>query len=256
MTADDEKSKRVLWLALSATPNNVGDVYMQALDVAAKISSSTSRQEAEYYISQIRSLARDAEIGWRLFASPPQPSHSPSDEEVIQTHTLIATLHSFCYGAERLDEASFFTGPASTPVRFYINSIYHYIAALYLLDKGNLPMGGTVFKVLQPMGLSSLLDPIRNVLDQPMEGDLSFGKTVKAIRNKFLVHGTFSPDDISTVVKKTQLHDMTQLLHLTQLIWDLFNHSFILKLKLIAILTSLGLDLEEFGKRVLAKYSP
>jgi len=231
----------IFWLGLSATRDNVGDIYERAIDLYGQIPSPHERQVAEYYITKIRSMAREADIGWRLFACPPMPAHSLTEEEQIQIITIVATLRSFCYGVERLDEASFVTGPDSTPVRFYINSLYHYIAALYLLDRNNDPIGGTVYKTLHPMGLASLLDPIAEVLAKPMNG-MSFGETVRKIRNDFLVHGRFSPDDIATVVARTRMRDLSQVIRLADLIWELFNQSFILKLKLIALLTQAGTD--------------
>jgi hypothetical protein len=252
MPTDEERVKHILFLALSATPDTVGDIYVQALDEQKQISNA-SQKEAEYYIAQIRGLARQAEIGWRIFSSPPTPSRKLSEEEQIQLITLIATLHSFCYGAERLDEASFVTGPDSAPIRFYINSLYHFIAALYLLNRDDDPIGGMVYKTLNPMGLSSLLDPIKEILEESMEGGYAFGETVRRIRNKFMVHGTFSPGDVSTVVKKTKLHDMTQLLRLTSLIWELFNRSFVLKLQLISLLTAQGVDTTNLAKAYAEK---
>lgn len=251
--SDDDRVKEVLFLALSATANNVGDVYVRVVDIYTHILSAEKQQLAEYYIAQVRSLARQAEIGWKLFANPP---HSPcplSDAEQIQLITIIATLNSFSYGVERLDESSFVIGPDSTPVRFYINSLYHFIAALYLLDKDNDPMGGMVYKTLHPMGFDDLLAPVRDVLNKSMDAGVTFGETIRRIRNDFLVHGTFSPADISAVVRVTKLHDRTQILRLTNLIWELFNQSFILKLKLIGILTASGVDPYELANRFIAR---
>src|SRR5574341_777673 len=251
--SDDDRVNEILLLALSTTPNNVGDVYARAVDIYNHILSAEKQQVGEYYIAQIRSLARQAEIGWRLFATPPQVPRPLSDDEQIQLIIIIATLHSFSYGVERFDEASFATGPDSTPVRFYINSLYHFIAALYLLDKDGDPMGGMVYKTLHPMGLDDLLDPVRDVLNKPMEAGVTFGETIRRIRNDFLVHGTFSPADISAVVRATRLQDMTQILRLTNLIWELFNHSFILKLKLIGLLTASGVDPYELAAQYVAR---
>jgi hypothetical protein len=236
-------------LAKTAATENIGDILIAALDLSSQIESSQGHQSAEFLLSQIRPLARNAEIGWRLFEAPPHPSHELDKDEIIKLITIVATLHSFCYGVERLDEASAATGASSTPVRFYINSIYHYISALYLLDKEKkkkkLPMGGMVFKVLEPMGLANLLDEIRILLDKSMGEDITFGETVRIIRNKFLVHGNFSPEDIAPVVKRTQMRDFNQINRLAQLIWNLFHQSLILKLKLIAVLTASGVDLDQ-----------
>jgi len=255
MAKDDEIAREILALTLSVTTNNVGDIYVHAVELYGQIQNAEMQQMGEYYVAQIRSLAREAEIGWKVFAHPPTSSHPLTEDEKIRLITTISTLHSFCYGVERLDEASFVTGPSSTPVRFYINSLYHYIAALYLLDKQGSPIGGMIYKTLEPMGLSHLLDQVKVVLDKPMEGNISFGETIRKIRNDFLVHGSFSPDDISSIVKTTQLRDMTQQIHLANLIWALFNQSFILKLKIIALLTEAKVDVDELMKSYISKAS-
>jgi len=46
---------------------------------------------------------------------------------------------------------------------------------------------------------------------------------------------------------------MTQQIHVTNLIWELFNRSFILKLKLIALLTDAELDPTQLMTRYIAK---
>lgn len=255
MATSDEIVGEILKLALSVTPNNVGDIYVRTVELYTQIQKSDKQQMGEYYIAQVRSIARQAEIGWKIFTTSPITSHPLSEEEQIQIIMIISTLHTFCYGVERLDEASFVTGADSPPVRFYINSLYHYIAALYLLNKEKDPIGGMVYKTLSPMGLSPLLDEVKAVLDKPMEGGISFGETIRRIRNDFLVHGSFSPDDISSIVKTTQLQDMTQRLHLTNLIWELFNQSVILKLKLLALLTASGVDPIKLARDYIAKAS-
>ncbi|MBL7162011.1 MAG: hypothetical protein ISS57_05340 [Anaerolineales bacterium] len=235
MSSDISLLKSIELLAKFTTQDNAGDTYEKAVDISTYLGSEKNRQLGEYQISKIRSVARNAEIGWKLFKTPPTVSIELSDEECFQIFALISTLHGFCYGVERLDYASFETGPDSIPVRFYINSVYHYIAALFLLDKGNDPLGGTVYKTLVKMDLADLLAPIEKVLNKQMGDGISFGETVRKIRNKFLVHGTFLATDISSVVKETQLRERAQQLRLTNYIWDLFNRVFILKLKLIAL---------------------
>lgn len=247
----DDPLGQLLGITISATPDNVGQVYEAALDIASTVSDSYEHRRADQYVSQIRGLALKADIGWKLFDDPPKLSRTLKDEEIIQIMTLISTLHIFCYGAERLDEASFITGPDSTPVRFYINSLYHYIAALYLLHKDKDSIGGMVYKTLSPLGLAYLLYPIKAIIDEPMGEGISFGETVRKIRNEFLVHGNFSPADIASVVSQTHLHDMSQVLRLTNLIWELFNRSFVLKLRLISLLTNLEVNPGEIVMRYM-----
>lgn len=255
MSADEEIVHEIFALTHDVDANNVGDNYVSAVELYGQIKATNQQQRGEYYIAQIRSVARKAEIGWKIFTTPPRISQPLSEEQQIRLLTIIATLDAFCYGFERLDEASSITGPSSTPVRFYINSLYHYISALYLLDKGDDSIGGMINKTFEPMGLSNLLDPVKNVLNKPMEGAFSFGYTILKIRNKFLVHGSFSPDDISSIVNITQLQDNTQQIHLTNLLWELFNQSIILKLKLTALLTALEVDLGKLTKYLIEKDS-
>ena len=256
MTTDNEFIERVRLLSLTTNPNNVGDVYVQVANIYSELTTEDARLFAEQYIDQIRSIARNADIGWQPFSTPAKPARALSDEEQVQILAMISTLRTFCYGMERLNEVSLATGPDSPPVRFYINSIYHHIAAFYLIDKGKDPLGGTIYKTLEPMGLSSLLEPISLVLNKPMEGDITFGETIRNIRNDFLVHGSFSPIEIASVVKKTQLHDLRQKVRLSNLLWELFNQSFILKLKLISIVTNLNIDLAELMTRYITKIYP
>jgi hypothetical protein len=237
MPNSDAILEEILKLVQITSKQNVGDTYEKALAFFDCIKDAPTRETSEYLISQIRNIARNADIGWKIFSSPPEIKKTLSDDEQIQLLVIISTLHEFCYGAERLDEISFLTGSVSTPIRFYINSLYHFIATLYLLDKGNSPMGGMVYKTLAPMGFAPLLSRIQTVLEKPLESDTSFGETIRKIRNDFLVHGTFSPNSISSLMSKTQLSNQSQQIKLAELIWELFNHSFILKLRLFSILT-------------------
>jgi len=53
-------------------------------------------------------------------------------------------------------------------------------------------------------------------------------------------------------MKQTRLHDIGQKLRLTQLIWDLFNQSFVLKLKLLATLTDSDIDLDKLTQHIMS----
>jgi len=234
---DFQALRDIYKIFLQKTKENIGDFYIESLALYQKIQDENIKQIAAFYCGKIRSFANGAEIGWQLFSTPYNLTHKLSDDDCVIIITLISMLHSFCYGVERLDEVSFYSGPNSTPISFYINSIYNYIAALYLLDKGSDPIGGMVYKTLKPLGLDFLLDDIKQVLEKPISTDYSFGETIKTIRNKFLVHGTFSYNDVSRVIKMTKMRDVSKQIQLNNLIWELFNQSYILKLKLISILT-------------------
>ena len=140
---------------------------------------------------------------------------------------------------ERIEEASFFTFENSAPVRFYINGIFHYISTLFLLDykrnrKNKLPHPGTVIKVLHPLGLTQLLEPIYQVLDRPFGEDFSYGQTILENRNKQFVHGSFSPENIQDLVDDSRIFDGTQRERFIQNHWDLYDRLILLRLRLLS----------------------
>lgn len=236
-------------LSKTITTENIGDVYEVSIDLFYKIKDPDVSMACNNLILDMRSFTRKSDIGWKVSSKPPNASHQLSNKEVSQLIGLVAVLHSFCYGIERLEEVSELIRPENTPIRFYINSIYHYISVLYLLDKNRHdPMGGMVYKTLKPMGLSHLMNPVNLVLLKSLAEGMTFGETVRNIRNKFLVHGTFSPDDIASIIQKTDLHNIFQQFYLTELIRELFDQTIILKLKITALLTDINVNLDELVK--------
>lgn len=241
-------------LASNPSEYNIGDALGEALALLSVIKDETGRQLAGIFLSRLRTFARRAEVGWQAFSSVPKPSHRLSDGETIQLFLIEETLHEFCYGAERVNEVSSAAGETSTPIRFYVNSLYHYVSTLYLLDKKNSAMGGTIFKVFDSLGLSYLLVPIQAVLDKPLGKGISFGETVRQFRNDY-VHGRFSPIDIESIVRQSEIRDQRQRIRLVDLMWELFYQSLLLRLELIAILTASGIDLEKLMAKFLAESS-
>lgn len=240
MDKDIDLLGRIQKIIPTLSTDNVGDIYTRALDLLMQVTIEYNKLIGESYIAQIREFGRNAEIGWKLFDNPIKPSTQLDDEQQIQVLTIIVALHTFCYGVERLEEASIRTGPTSTPVRFYINSIYHYIADLYLLGKDKDPIGGIIYKTLDPIGLSALLNPVIEVIDRPLETGISFGETIKAISTDQFFHGTYWQEDICTILGTTECDGLRQTQKLNLLIWELFNRTFILKLHLMSVLTALG----------------
>lgn len=77
----------------------------------------------------------------------------------------------------------------------------HLISTMFLLDKGDKPMGGFCYRVLETMGLESLQDQIREILESPI-GNTTFGDFVRHSRNKLTVHGDLSFDSLPSTDKE------------------------------------------------------
>jgi hypothetical protein len=94
------------------------------------------------------------------------------------------------------------------------------------------------------MGLSNLLDPLRQVLEKPFGKDATFGDAILRLRHSYLVHGTFSPRNIEYLVAQTQMRDTSQQEHFAFLVWDLFHEVIVLRLKIIALVTESKISVE------------
>ena len=105
---------------------------------------------------------------------------------------------------------------------------------------------GTVIKVLQPMGLEDLLNPVYQVFDRSFGKGLTYGDTLLKIRNKQFVHGSFSPENIRETVKDSNIFNETQRITFIQNHWDILDRLIILRLQLISILTLADISLDKF----------
>ena len=77
----------------------------------------------------------------------------------------------------------------------------HLISTMFLVDKGDKPMGGFCYRVLEPLGLGDLLDPIRGIMESPI-GNTTFGDFIRRSRNKLAVHGDLSFGSLPSVDKQ------------------------------------------------------
>ena len=92
------------------------------------------------------------------------------------------------------------------------------------------------------MGLAQLLNPIKNVLDEPL-GEITFGQTILNLRHSDLVHGDFSPERVEYLIRQTQLRNPKQQEQLAHLIWLFFHKIIILHLQLLSLIASSGKDI-------------
>lgn len=93
--------------------------------------------------------------------------------------------------------------PIDDPISLNYDSFagLHLISTMFLLDKGNKPMGGFCYRILEPMRLAVLLEPIREIVESPI-GNTTFGNFIRNSRNKLATHGDLSFASLPVVDKK------------------------------------------------------
>jgi hypothetical protein len=238
--------ENLLVVASTATQDNLGDVLEKVIKIRSKISNKATNIFAESILRDFRSLVANAKPGWKLFNSPRLPDKDLNDIECLQLWGVEEALHELCFCFENLEWASTLTGERSTGTRFYLNSIYHYISSMFLVDTSKpshegLPMGGTVIKALHPLGIADLLEPINGLL-QKQHGGKTIGETVLLLRHSHLVHGDFSPHRVEYIIESTQMRNPQQSENFTNLLWDLFYQLQLFRLKILAIFTHMKID--------------
>ena len=158
---------------------------------------------------------------------------------------LIHAIKQFCFGFEQLNESSEQHGDGSAAKAFYLNSIYHYLAVFYLLDRGSDAMGGTFYKALKRHDLTDHLEPIQDILDSPL-GGTTFGEVVRVFRNEAIVHTTYRDADLDRIYESVDMEDSAVQEQLQSRLVEVFVATHALALKLV---DAAGLDPEEVGIR-------
>src|SRR4030067_1313570 len=156
-----------------STSSPIGDTLSAAIGLFEQIEDPMARRGAEEAMRSLRSIASRAQPDDLLFRDPPKLPRDLTDIEFLQLARIDATVHELCYCCEMVQTATDMTWGGSAPTRFYLNGIYHYVCSLFLVDTSKpthkgLPMGGTVIRALFPMGLAEILEPIRDILNQPL----------------------------------------------------------------------------------------
>ena len=242
MTNDAKLLEDIGRVIQSATPDNLGDKFIDVISLRKQFLDPFSLSLAEAALKNLRILVVQSEIGWPLFKSPILPKRNLNDLEIIQLIALESALNELCYCCEMVEYSSVITWGGATPTRFYLNGFYHYTSAMFLIDAKkdshkNLTMGGTAILALSPLGLSGFLDPIKVILLTPLGGGYSFGEAILRVRNRYLVHGDFSPERIEDFVTETQMRTKIQQEKFSALVWDLFYEVLLLELRIKAIMT-------------------
>ena len=256
---DQDKVDKISSLVGTANPDNLGDVFGDAIRIRATITNDFALRFSEIPMKTFRAMASRASFDWPLFASPVLPKRQLSDNEILQLIGLEFALHELGYCCERLQEAADITWGGSSPTRFYLNGIYYYVTSLFLVDKTKpshtgLPMGGTVVMALHPMGLSDFLEPVDKILARQFGKENSLGDAIRKLRNTHLVHGDFSPEQLEKLVADTQMRDPGQQERLAANIWDLFHEVLLLDLRIVAILSKVNADIPAIMGRYVAAH--
>ena len=118
---------------------------------------------------------------------------------------MVHGLKRLSFGFYRLDEVA--AAEDGSPMKsFYLDGIYNYLTAFFLLDKDDNSPGGTFHKVLARSGLEHLLDPVRTALDARF-GSTTFGEVVRVFRNKHLVHGSHRSADVDRIYAQVDMQN-------------------------------------------------
>ena len=132
-----------------------------------------------------------------------------SDRKTEATVFGVHMIKQLAYGFDRLDEVVEVASPASPKIAFYLNALYHQIAAMFLLDRGGHPTGGFFSRVFIPLRMGDCLDPVYAILNRQING-LTVGETIRRFRNKHLVHGELSDGDLDSIYRDADLLDPDQ----------------------------------------------
>ncbi len=260
MTKDFEVLQNIETMQSLITNDNLGDLLSQCINERHKITNPINLLIADTNLSVIRGFAARADSGNRYFRNIQNPSHQLTDDEVIQLISLERSLHEICFGFERLEEISHSSHGNSTPIRFFINSIYNYLSSMFLIDKDKpshkgLEAGGSIILVLHPLGLQNLLIPIYSIFNKELVKGFSLGDLVLKIRHSFIVHGKFSPNSIEYVVQQTNLRNPKQQILTTTLLWDVFYQLLLLRLQILSIFFNLEINFDQLMSNYLSKVS-
>lgn len=247
-------------LVNSAKPANLGDVLTEAIQLIEQGPNNVEQLSQEQFftlmtivdssMARLYEMASRVDIGWRLFASIDEPDKPLTDVQALQLVAIARVAlreAQFCF--DNLAANARINPWGNTAISFYINSLCSNVTAWFLLDaesnkKSGFTRPGSLIRVLQPIGLAHLLDPIYRVLDKNL-GSMKFAEAIRQIRNKAIVHTDFLPENIKELFTVSELHLFENKLILSMLWAELGNRILILNLQLLAIFHASGKDLKE-----------
>lgn len=160
---------------------------------------------------------------------------------------IVHTLKQVLCGFDQLDALGQDVDPGSPTMAFYLNSIYNYVALLFLLNGKDKPMAGSVYPALERHGLADLLDPVKAVLGEPI-GGTTFGEAIRVFRNKAIVHSTHADADLERIYEAVNMSRLENQMRWQELLERLSDA---IKGLAISVARSTGRSLEDFGFRAV-----
>jgi len=156
---------------------------------------------------------------------------------------IVQAIKQFCFGFETMNDTSDLFNDGSPARVFYLNSIYNYIAVFYLLDKGNDPMGGALYKLLKPFGWEDTLHEINLLLNASL-GKTTFGEIIKTFRNKAIVHFENRDKGLDSIYEKINMEEPENQILLQKIMTNVY-----LKTRQLAIvlIKKSNFKLKDFG---------
>lgn len=113
-------------------------------------------------------------------------------KQIEKLGIICITLQEFCYALDTLDSISDDCEPGCAKIRFYMNSLYSYVANFFLLDNGsNIPIAGNLYPALKELGLEENLNQVVEILKEKIES-LELQEVIRKFRNKVIVHTDYS----------------------------------------------------------------
>lgn len=126
-----------------------------------------------------------------------------SIEECEAVDRVIVHCDMCLYAHQELPQEFF----DETAQRFRYFGVLHLISAMFLLDRGDRPMGGFVYPILRQVNLEFLLEPIQSILESTV-GRITFGELLRIVRNRLATHGDLSEQALPEAVREVRVrHD-------------------------------------------------
>lgn len=143
------------------------------------------------------------------------------DKKKEKIVNIIFHLKTFWYGFEAMTNIAQEVEQGSPALAFYFNGIYHYIAAMFLLDKGQKQMGGMLYEALKEMELEHRIQSIEKTFSETL-GETNFGEIIRKFRNKYLVHGNYQQTDLDGIYSDVDLREPETLARFNELLERLY----------------------------------